>query len=89
MDPSPEEITALADQLSQLAKSIAASTDPKEKKLQTQRLVLQAKQMIAQIQDPFDAIMDHAVNVSIVIKAQMMIIADICDRPIPSPRLSL
>jgi hypothetical protein len=63
MDPSPEEVTAMADQLSQLAKSVAASTDPKEKKLQTRKLVLQAKQMIAQIQDPFDAIMEHVVNV--------------------------
>jgi hypothetical protein len=63
MDPTPEELTALADQLSQLAKSAAASTDPKEKKHQTQALVLQAKKMIAQIQDPFDAIMDHVVNV--------------------------
>jgi hypothetical protein len=30
MDPSPEEITAMADQLTQLAKSVAASTDLKE-----------------------------------------------------------
>jgi hypothetical protein len=63
MDPTPEEITALADQLSQLAKSAAASKDPKEKKHHTQALVLQAKKMIAQIQNPFDAIMDHVVNV--------------------------
>jgi hypothetical protein len=69
MDPTPEEITALADQLSQLAKSAAASTDPKEKKHQTQALVLQAKKMIAQIQDPFDAIMDHVVNVRISTKS--------------------
>ena len=53
----------MAEKLSQLAKSVATSTDPKEKKLQTRGLVLQAKQMIAQIQDPFDAIMDHVVNV--------------------------
>jgi hypothetical protein len=66
MDPTPEEMTALADQLCQLAKSAAASTDAKEKKHQTQALVLQAKKMIAQIQDPFDAIMDHVVNVRIL-----------------------
>lgn len=58
----------MADQLSQLAKSMAASTDPKEKKLQTRNLVLQAKQMIAHIQDPFDAIMEHVVNVRRVIQ---------------------
>lgn len=68
MDPSPEEITAVADHLTQLAKSVAASTDPKEKKLQTRNLVLQARQMIAQIQDPFDAIMDHVVNVRMIIQ---------------------
>lgn len=63
MEASPEELMAMTEKLSQLAKSVATSTDPKEKKLQTRGLVLQAKQMIAQIQDPFDAIMDHVVNV--------------------------
>lgn len=83
MDPSPEEITAMADQLTQLAKSVAASTDPQEKKLQTRNLVLQARQMIAQVQDPFDAIMDHVINVRTVILTQMTIEANMCPRPTP------
>lgn len=81
MDPTPDEITALADQLSQLAKSVAASTDPKEKKHQTQALVLQAKQMIAQIQDPFDALMDHVVNVRYLTQ-----ISPVCQSPLTAHR---
>lgn len=66
MDPSPEEIVALADQLSQLAKTVATAQDPKSRKSQTAALVMQAKQLIWQTQDPFDAIMDHVVNVSLL-----------------------
>lgn len=73
MDSSPEELIAMAEQLTQLAKSVATSKDPFEKKLQTRGLVLQAKQMIAQIQDPFDAIMDHVVNASPCLKTSRLI----------------
>lgn len=64
MDTSPEEIIALADQLNHLAKSVAAAQDPMTRKYQTANLVMQAKQLIWRVQDPFDAIMDHIVNVS-------------------------
>jgi len=64
MDPSPEEVVALAEQLTQLAKGLTTSPDPASKKLQTSKLVMQAKKMIWQIQDPFDALMDQVVNVS-------------------------
>ncbi len=67
MDPSPEEITALADQLSQVAKYVAFARDPTTRKQQTAAVVLQAKQLIWQIQDPYDALMDHIVNVSLLI----------------------
>jgi len=63
MDTSPEEITALADQLSQLAKDVASAQDPMTQKHQTAALILQAKQLIRQVQDPYEAIMDHIVNV--------------------------
>ncbi|KIX10478.1 uncharacterized protein Z518_01561 [Rhinocladiella mackenziei CBS 650.93] len=62
MDPSPEEITALAAQLNELAKSVASAQDPMSRKHRTAALVMQAKQLIWQAQDPFDAIMDHVVN---------------------------
>ncbi|EXJ79628.1 hypothetical protein A1O3_07907 [Capronia epimyces CBS 606.96] len=62
MDPSQEEISALAGQLSQLANSVTSSQDPMFRKQQTAALVMQAKQLIWQVQDPFDAIMDHIVN---------------------------
>ena len=64
MDPSPDEILALADHLTQLAKNVASAQDPMSRKHQTAALVMQAKQLIAQVQDPFDALMDHIVNVS-------------------------
>jgi hypothetical protein len=67
MDPSPVEIAALAEQLSQAAKYVAFARDPTTRKEQTAALVLQAKQLIWQIQDPYDALMDHIVNVSLLI----------------------
>ncbi|KIV85191.1 hypothetical protein PV11_00918 [Exophiala sideris] len=62
MDASPEEILALADQLNELAKSVATAQDPKTRKRQTSALVLQAKELIWKVQDPYDAAMDHIVN---------------------------
>jgi hypothetical protein len=64
MEPSSEEIIALADQLNELARTVASAQDPKTRKRQTAALVLQAKQLIWQTQDPYDAAMDHVVNVS-------------------------
>ena len=63
MDPSPGEITALANQLNQLAKQVVSAQDPVTRKHQTAALVMQAKQLIWRVQDPFDALMDHIVNV--------------------------
>ena len=64
MDPSPEEIVALASRLNQLAKQVASAQGPVTRKHQTTALVLQAKHLIWRVQDPFDALMDHIVNVS-------------------------
>lgn len=63
MDPSAEEIIALAEQLTQTAKGLASETHPPARKQQTACLVLQAKQLIWSVQDPHDALMDHIVNV--------------------------
>jgi len=65
MDASSEEILALADQLNELAKNVATAQDPKTRKHQTSALVLQAKELIWKVQDPYDAVMDHIVNVKL------------------------
>lgn len=65
MDPSAEEITALAEQLAQAAKSLGSTSHPPTRKQETANLVLKAKQLIWCVQDPHDALMDHIVNVSV------------------------
>ncbi|KAL6242752.1 hypothetical protein RBB50_010398 [Rhinocladiella similis] len=62
MDPSAEEITALAEQLAQAAKSLGSTSHPPTRKQETANLVLKAKQLIWCVQDPHDALMDHIVN---------------------------
>ncbi|EXJ80351.1 hypothetical protein A1O1_08495 [Capronia coronata CBS 617.96] len=62
MDPSPDEIRALAGELSQLANGVASAQDPMARKQQTTALIMQAKHLIWAVQDPFDAVMDHIVN---------------------------
>jgi hypothetical protein len=52
MDPTPEEITALAEQLTKLATSASQPRDAMARKQQIAALVLQAKQLIAKVQDP-------------------------------------
>ena len=64
MDPSSEHILALADQLKLAAQDAAAAEDPKTKKLQTANLIMQAKNLIWQVQDPFDQLMDQVVSVT-------------------------
>jgi hypothetical protein len=63
MDPSPDQIAALADQLSQIARDVASAQDPVSKKHQVNALVMQAKKTIWAVQDPVDALMDQVVNV--------------------------
>lgn len=63
MDPSPDQIAALADQLSQIARDVAAAQDPVSKKHQVNALVMQAKKTIWAVQEPADAMMDQVVNV--------------------------
>ncbi len=65
MDPSPQHIAALADQLGQLAREIETAPDPMTRKMQTSNLVMQAKKTIWAIQDPMDAMMDQIVSVSL------------------------
>ena len=64
MDPSAQQISALANQLSQLARDIETSPDPMTRKMQTSNLVMQAKKTIWAIQDPIDAMMDQIASVS-------------------------
>jgi hypothetical protein len=64
MDPVLEQATARIDKMSFLAKTLAATSDPQAKKLVTQDLVLEAKQMVNEIQTPLDALMDQVVIVS-------------------------
>jgi len=64
MDPALEQATARIDKMSFLAKTLAATSDPQAKNLVTQDLVLEAKQMVNEIQNPFDALMDQVVVVS-------------------------
>ena len=59
MEASPQEITALAEQLTQLVGGLESCPDPTSKKLQVSEIVLQAKKIIWQAQDPFEAMMDH------------------------------
>lgn len=64
MDPSAEEMAALASKLSAMANDLAQKPDQGKKKEMQKALVMQAKQLIWQCQPPFDAIMDLTVNVS-------------------------
>jgi hypothetical protein len=64
MDPSPDQIAALADQLGQIARDVASAQDPVSKKHQVNALIMQAKKTISVVQDPVDALMDQVVNVS-------------------------
>jgi hypothetical protein len=66
MDPTPQQISAMADELSALAKSLETSSDPSLTKQTTAALVMKAKHLINQVQDPMDAVMDHVTNVSLV-----------------------
>lgn len=66
METSPDQIAALADELASLAKGLAAAgdIDPMTKRHQTHAVVMKAKSLINQIQDPLEACMDHTTNVS-------------------------
>ena len=64
MNPSSQEIAALADQLSQLARDIETAPDPMSRKAKTSELVLQAKKTIWAVQDPMDAMIDQITSVT-------------------------
>lgn len=63
MDPTPREISAMADELSALAKSLETSTDPSAMKDTRAAVVMKAKNLINHVQNPMDAVMDHVTNV--------------------------
>jgi hypothetical protein len=66
MDTPPEEIIALADQLSQVARDMASgasSADPKARKALSGNLVMQAKKLIWAVQEPIDAMTDQVTTV--------------------------
>lgn len=65
MDASPQQVSALADKLSQLARDIETAPDPMTRKMQTSNLVMQAKKTIWAVQDPIDAMMDQVASVSL------------------------
>lgn len=54
----------MAEELSALAKSLETSNDPTAIKNARAAVVMKAKNLISQVQDPMDAIMDHVTNVS-------------------------
>lgn len=66
MEASPEQIAALADELAILAKGLAAADNagPMAKRNQTHAVVMKAKSLINQIQDPLEACIQHTTNVS-------------------------
>jgi hypothetical protein len=66
MDLSPQRITALAEELSALANSLETFSDPATIKYSKEAFVLKAKNLIAQVQDPMDAVMDHFTNVGVL-----------------------
>jgi hypothetical protein len=63
MDPTPQQISAVAEELSALTKSIETSNDPLATKHAKAAVVMKAKNLITQVQDPMDACMDHVTNV--------------------------
>lgn len=65
MDPTPQQISAMADELSALAKSMETCNDPTAIRHTKAAVVLKAKNLIGQVQDPMDATMDHVTNVSL------------------------
>ena len=66
MDASSDEIAALADELSVLAKGLKDQKDPMSKLFQSKATVLKARALIAAVQDPFDAAMDHTTNIFVI-----------------------
>jgi hypothetical protein len=66
MDPTPQQISAMADELSALAKRLETSSDPHAMRNTRADVVLKAKSLISQVQDPIDAIMDHITNVRLL-----------------------
>jgi hypothetical protein len=66
MDPSPAQISAMADELSALAMSLETASDPAATKHARAAVVMKAKNLIGQVQDPMEAIMDHVTNVSLL-----------------------
>lgn len=62
------QVAALADELASLAKGLAATeADPIAKKHQTHAVVMKAKSLITQIQDPMEACMQHTTNVRLLL----------------------
>ena len=64
MGPSSDQVAALADELASIAKGLAATeADPMARKRQTHAVVMKAKALISEIQDPMEACMQHTTNV--------------------------
>lgn len=66
MDPMPQQISGMAEELSALAKSVETSIDPAAIKHTKAAMVMKAKNLIGQVQDPMDAVMDHITNASLL-----------------------
>ncbi len=65
MNPTPQQISAMAEDLSALSRSLETSSDPGATKHTKAAIVMKAKHFIAQVQDPMDAVMDHVTNVGL------------------------
>jgi hypothetical protein len=65
MDPSPEQISALAEQLSQLARNLSTEQDPKARRMQTSNLVMAAKKTVSTLQEPMETLTDQITLVNL------------------------
>lgn len=65
MDPTPQQITAMAEELSALAKRLECAKDPGAIKHTKEALVIKAKNLIGQVQGPLDVVMDHISQVGL------------------------
>lgn len=65
MDPTRQQISAMADELSVLVKSLETAGDAAAAKHARAAIVMKAKNVISHVQDPMEAVMDHVTNVSL------------------------
>lgn len=65
MDPSPDHLVSLVDEISSLTKLYTTNLDGFQKRQAQSALIIKAKQFINQAIDPMEAAIDHMTNVSL------------------------